>query len=167
MQPYERASLVPAIRPYELDPALIQMYHAFGLDTNRKSNLEFVDEKGSEPIIAYVAGNSLILLHVPSMKRQYIFGLGRSGIGSFVVHPSRETLAIGEKGKFPNVYIYEYPSLNVVKILRNGAVRGYACMCYSANGRKLATVSSSPDYMLSIWDWENEQMLLQSKVHLP
>ncbi|EGB09320.1 hypothetical protein AURANDRAFT_13977, partial [Aureococcus anophagefferens] len=114
-------------------------------------------------VVAYVAGNALTLLHVPSMKRQYVFGLAKSGIGSFVVHPSRETFAVGEKGKLPNVYIYEYPTLNIVKVLRNGATRGYACMCYSDNGQKLATVSSTPDFMLSIWDWNNEQMLLQSK----
>ena len=100
------------------------------------------------------------------MKRQFIFGLDRSGIGSFVVNPSRETFAVGEKGRYPKVCIYEYPSLELVKILRNGAARSYACMCYSESGEKLATVSSTPDFMLSIWDWDKEQMLLQSKVRV-
>ena len=161
---YDRASMVPSTRPCELDPSILQMYHTFGMDASRKANLEYLDEESSEPVVAYVAGNALTLLHVPSMKRQYVFGLAKSGIGSFVVHPSRETFAVGEKGKLPNVYIYEYPTLNIVKVLRNGATRGYACMCYSDNGQKLATVSSTPDFMLSIWDWNNEQMLLQSKV---
>ena len=111
---YDRASMVPRTRPCELDPSILQMYHTFGMDASRKANLEYLDEESSEPVVAYVAGNALTLLHVPSMKRQYVFGLAKSGIGSFVVHPSRETFAVGEKGKLPNVYIYEYPTLNIV-----------------------------------------------------
>ena len=161
---YDRAITAPAQRTYELPPGMLRMYHTFGMDTTRKANLNYMDEESSEQVIAYLAGNALIFLHVPSMKRQSVFGLDRSGIGAFVVHPSRETFAVGEKGRNPKVCIYEYPSLDLIKILRNGAARSYACMCYSEGGEKLATVSSTPDFMLSIWDWNKEQMLLQSKV---
>lgn len=36
-------------------------------------------------------------------------------------------------------------------------------MSFSAEGDKLASVSMAPDYMLTIWDWEDEQMGLHSK----
>jgi WD40 repeat protein len=50
-----------------------------------------------------------------------------------------------------------------VKVLRGGAERGYACMDFSGDGDKLASVSTSPDYMLTIWDWQEESMGLHSK----
>lgn len=36
-------------------------------------------------------------------------------------------------------------------------------MNFNAEGNQLATVSMAPDYMLTIWDWETEQMGLHSK----
>lgn len=36
-------------------------------------------------------------------------------------------------------------------------------MNFNADGDKLASVSGSPDFMLTIWDWEQEQMGLHSK----
>ena len=134
------------------------------MDTSRHANLEYLDEKSSEPVIAYVAGNALVALSVPSLTRKYVFGIDRTGIGCFVVHPTRETLAVGETGRAPKVCIYDYPNFDLIKVLRNGAAQSYSCMSYSRTGQKLATVSGSPDFLLSIWDWDKEQMLLQSKV---
>lgn len=42
------------------------------------------------------------------------------------VHPSRKYFAVGEKGNVPNVNIYEYPSLKLFRILRQGTIKGYA-----------------------------------------
>jgi WD40 repeat protein len=51
----------------------------------------------------------------------------------------------------------------VIKILSGGAERGYGCLNFSAAGDKLASVSLAPDFMLTVWDWEVEQMGLHSK----
>ena len=40
------------------------------------------------------------------------------GIGAFAVHPSHKYFAVGEKGNDPNIYIYTYPALEIVKVLR-------------------------------------------------
>jgi len=161
---YDRAAACTGRRGFELSSGLLRLYHSFGMDISRKANLEYLEEDSPEPVIAYAAGNALVILFVPSMKRRYVFGIDRTGVGSFAVHPTRKSFTVGEKGKDPKLCVYEYPSLDLIKILRNGAVRSYACMSYSSGGGKLATVSGSPDFMLSIWDWNNEQMLLQSKV---
>ena len=44
------------------------------------------------------------------------------------VHPTKEVFAVGEKGLDPNIYIYEYPSLKVIRILRKGTERAYCDM---------------------------------------
>jgi len=51
----------------------------------------------------------------------------------------------------------------VIKVLSGGAERGYACLNFNFTGDKLASVSTSPDFMLTIWDWEIEQMGLHAK----
>lgn len=50
-----------------------------------------------------------------------------------------------------------------MKVLSGGAERGYSCMNFSPDGDKLASVSTSPDFMLTIWDWQEQQMGLHSK----
>ena len=140
-----------------------ELYHAFGLDSSRKGNLQYV-EGDDEPSLMFLAGNSLVFVGLSSVTRRYLFSIGGHGLGSFVVHPSHNYLAVGETGNSPNVFVYTYPELHVFKTLKNGAIRSFSCMSFSPSGEKLATVSSSPDFLLTIWDWAEERMLLHSKV---
>lgn len=36
-------------------------------------------------------------------------------------------------------------------------------LCFSPDGRLLASVGSDPDYMLTVWDWQQERTMLRSK----
>ena len=63
----------------------------------------------------------------------------------------------------PNINIFEYPSLKLHRILRDGTEEAYAHLDFSPKGDKLASVGSAPDYMLTVWDWKNEQVILRSK----
>ena len=68
-----------------------------------------------------------------------------------------------EKGNSPNVYLYEYPSLKLYRILRKGTEQSYSNADFSSTGAKLATVGSYPDFLLVIWDWKQEQIQLKTK----
>ena len=70
---------------------------------------------------------------------------------------------MAEKGIKPNVNIFEYPSLKLHRILRDGTEEAYAHLDFSPKGDKLASVGSAPDYMLTVWDWKNELVILRSK----
>ena len=39
----------------------------------------------------------------------------------------------------------------------------YSAVNFSGDGEKLATVGSFPDYMLTVWDWNREQIILRTK----
>jgi len=70
---------------------------------------------------------------------------------------------VGEKGNDPNIYIYSYPELEIVKVLRKGTERSYASLSFGAKGDMLASVGGSPDYLLTVWDWEKEAITLHAK----
>lgn len=61
------------------------------------------------------------------------------------------------------IYILEYPSLKLYRLLRKGAAKSYSNICFNTNGDKLASVGGDPDYMLTIWDWKKEKIVLRSK----
>ena len=48
-------------------------------------------------------------------------------------------------------------------MLRNGTERAYSHVTFNPTGDKLASVGSSPDYMLTVWDWNSEQIILRTK----
>lgn len=65
--------------------------------------------------------------------------------------------------KSPNIYIFEYPGFKLHRILKEGAEFGYADLSYNRKGDKLASVGTNPDFMLTIWNWKKERVLLRSK----
>lgn len=84
-------------------------------------------------------------------------------MGAIAVNPSRSLIAVGEKGNDPNIYIYGYPGLKVLRILRQGTERSFAALAFNATGEKLASLGGAPDYLLTVWDWEHEAITLHSK----
>lgn len=80
---------------------------------------------------------------------------------------------MAEKGSYPPINIYQWPSLKLFRILREGTVAAYSHMCFSParveedgevkGGDKLASVGSAPDYMLTVWDWKAEHIILRYK----
>ena len=96
-------------------------------------------------------------------KARYLYGHDGRGIGAVSVHPAGTYFAVAEKGNSPNVYIYEYPSLRLYRICRKGTEKTYSDVNFSHDGRKLATVGAHPDFLLTVWDWTNERIILRSK----
>jgi len=57
------------------------------------------------------------------------------GIGSIAIHPTYNFIAIGEKGEsYPNIYIYDYPELDLYRILRKGTEKSYSHIIFSMDG---------------------------------
>lgn len=49
------------------------------------------------------------------------------------------------------------------QVLRKGTERGYRAMDFTTTGEKLASVGQAPDFMLTVWDWVNEKVILHCK----
>jgi cilia- and flagella-associated protein 44 len=62
-----------------------------------------------------------------TQTQTYLPGLDGGSIGAVAVHPSRRYLAVAEKCRMraPNIYVYEYPSLTLAKVLRDGTERAF------------------------------------------
>eukprot|EP00605_Chrysophyceae_sp_TOSAG23-4_P000185 GSChrysophyteH1.ASY1.ANO1.219.1 assembled CDS len=135
------------------------LFHNFGVDFTRKNNLCQIEQN----VIIYALGNAVIFENFVEKTKKYLLGLDDGGVGCIVVHPSKKMFAVGGRGHQPNIYIYSYPDLQIKNVLKGGAERGYSCLSYNAHGTKLASVATSPDFMLTVWDWEKELIELHSK----
>ena len=134
-------------------------FHNFGTDLTRKNNLNLI----APNIVIYGLGNSVVFEDLRDGSRENLLGLDEGGVGCVAVHPSKTMFATGGKGFQPNIYIYSYPELEILHVLKGGAERGYSSLSYNAHGTKLASVAMSPDFMLTVWDWKQGLIELHSK----
>lgn len=131
----------------------------FGVDSYKLYNFRMLDDD----TVIYAAGISYKIHNVKTNVVKLFFSHNGGGIGSIAVDPSRKYFAVADKGNFPGIYIYEYPSLRLYRILRYGTEKSYSHISFSVNGERLASVGSKPDYNICIWDWRNEILVLKAK----
>ena len=134
------------------------IHHIFGFDLTHRYNAIPVNET----TLIITAGNYAFFLDLVTGSEQIISGHNQ-GIMCCAVHPNSEYVAIGESGESPNVLIYQFPSLKLYRILRNGTESSYTALNFSPDGAMIACVGTFPDYTLTIWDWEKENLILRSK----
>ncbi|OXB83351.1 UNVERIFIED_CONTAM: hypothetical protein H355_001788 [Colinus virginianus] len=146
------------VKQVETDTESIGGY-SFGYDCIRSVNLMVLDSQS----LLYVAGNQVVILDLKTKSQSYLRSSSGGGIGFIAAHPTKQYFAVGEKGENPNLIIYDYPSLRPYRILRGGTRKGYVFGDFNHTGTLLASVGSSPDYMLTIWDWKQEKIVLRSK----
>lgn len=48
-------------------------------------------------------------------------------------------------------------------MLSAGAERGYSNVSFNASGDRLVSVSTAPDFILTVWDWEQARTILHAK----
>ncbi|KAE9011914.1 hypothetical protein PF005_g10384 [Phytophthora fragariae] len=172
---YSTPELVRPLANWEISRDHLVFAEMCGLDTGKRHILHVLEprlEGQHGGVLLTAAGNTVQLLTMmpqvaPSgssvLSRRYVFGFGGSGIGSLAVHPSGEFFAVGEKGVKPNISIYRYPQITVSHVLRNGTERAYASVEFSQDGETLASVGSAPDFLLTVWNWREEQTVLRCK----
>ena len=153
----------PAALRGELPRDLYALDASFGFDLSLRNNLHYVGE-GADQALVFATGNCVHLVKIASGQVSYMFGHNTGGVSALTVHPKKKNLFVtGEKGTDPHIVVYDYPSLRPYRILRKGTEAMYSDLCFSSSGDKLASVGSFPDYMLTVWDWMNEKIILRTK----
>jgi len=137
--------------------AVCRFSQSINFATNKLDNLKRVNSA----IVASACGNMCRLLHLASLQTDYIPCQDSGGVGAVAVHGNY--LAIAGIGIKPNIYIYELPSKRLFRVLRGGTERKYSSVCFNAAGDKIGAVGAEPDFMLTVWDWKNERLILRSK----
>ncbi|KAK9834537.1 hypothetical protein WJX74_003954 [Apatococcus lobatus] len=92
------------------------------------------------------------------------------GIGALAMHPGGAMFLLGGRHRTrpPFLGVYGWGQTGealpkLVKALPGGAQKGFVNAAFNTSGFQLATVAGGPDHMLTIWDWQQGEPLLQSK----
>lgn len=137
----------------------MQFYACFGQSSYKRYNFHWL---GGDKFI-FATGNTYQILDVNTGEKEIFHARDTDGVGSIAVHPNKKHFAVAEKGTFPNIYIYEYPSMRLYRILRKGTETMYAHVEFSKSGNMLASVGGPPDYTLTVWNWLHQKVILKAK----
>mmetsp|Transcript_24697 Transcript_24697/g.74172 ORF Transcript_24697/g.74172 Transcript_24697/m.74172 type:complete len:1868 (-) Transcript_24697:86-5689(-) len=148
----------PSPKPLVVPDDMVAYSYSYGYECCQPNNLVSLPGK-----VAYSAGKVVVIHDLESGRQTYIPSTGADGVGAIALHPKGSHLAVGEKGDSPIIAIYTLPDLKLVRMLKNGTQRAYSCLAFNAGGDKIASVGSSPDYMLTVWNWAKEATILRSK----
>ena len=56
--------------------------------------------------------------------------------------------------------------MNVIKQLKCGAQKTFCFLNYSPSGELLASQSGESDYLLTIWNWSDERVVIRAQAHV-
>ncbi|KAA0161657.1 hypothetical protein FNF28_04961 [Cafeteria roenbergensis] len=161
---YSELALARPLLPRELRRDNVGVHAVLGAAFCKKNNLQMLGG-GSHAVV--VSGSLVVIIDVETLEARLLPSHDGRGIGAIAVHPAGSLLAVAERAApstgAPAVYLYEWPGLCVRRVLRGGTERSFAHLAFSPDGSRLATVGAAPDFLLAVWDWSSERLLLKAK----
>lgn len=135
--------------------------HSFGYDCKKMYNLVLMDNE----TLVFASGNLIHFFNVTLSTVTTRRSAGGGGIGCIAKNPNRayNHLTIGENGKKPTIYIYKFPEMELIAMLKRGTKRQYSILDYTVDGELLASQGGDPDYTITIWDWKRKEIKLRAK----
>ncbi|CAD7971385.1 unnamed protein product [Amoebophrya sp. A120] len=138
-----------------------------GFDFTLAKNSTWVS--GTE--VAFINGHSVILYDVVSEEQRILHGKDSGGVGAVQISPDGAYLAIAESSiepleQPPRIFIYQFQTMKVHRVLRKCSEKGYVGVSFSPhNEDQLASLGAFPDYLLTVWNWKAEKIMLKCKAY--
>ncbi|XP_010022713.1 PREDICTED: WD repeat-containing protein 96, partial [Nestor notabilis] len=111
--------------------------------------------------VCYPCGNYILFLDIET-KKTTALQCQTGQVGAFAANGNSHVLAFSDRRLNPIIYIYNFPELTKLTELKGNAQLDYTLLALSFTGPYLASYSSIPEFILSIWNWQ-ENLLLCSK----
>ena len=119
------------------------------------SNLTAVTEE----VVAITTKHLVKFIFLRSGKsRLYIPGCESDGVSLVTGRDDLCVMAWSERCVHPRVFVYQYNNPLEVKTLTGEAMMEYRCLNFS-HDKFLLGISGVPDFVVNLWDWQNETLL--------
>nr|XP_026655478.1 cilia- and flagella-associated protein 43 isoform X2 [Zonotrichia albicollis] len=123
-------------------------------------NLAFINNE----TVCYPCGNYILFLDIKTKKTRAV-QCQNGQVGAFAASASSQVVAFSDRRLNPLIHIYTFPELRKLTELKGDAQLDYTLLALSFKGPYLASYSSIPEFVLSVWNWQ-ENILLCSE-HQP
>ncbi|XP_010283130.1 PREDICTED: WD repeat-containing protein 96, partial [Phaethon lepturus] len=111
--------------------------------------------------VCYPCGNYILFLDIET-KTTTVLQCQTGQVGAFAANGNSQVLAFSDRKLNPIIQIYTFPELSKLTELKGNAQLDYTLLAFSFTGPYLASYSSVPEFVLSVWNWQ-ENILLCSE----
>ncbi|XP_071302063.1 cilia- and flagella-associated protein 43 isoform X1 [Agelaius tricolor] len=111
--------------------------------------------------VCYPCGNYILFLDIETKKTRAV-QCQNGQVGAFAASASSQVVAFSDRQLNPLIHIYTFPELRKLTELKGDAQLDYTLLALSFKGPYLASYSSIPEFVLSVWNWQ-ENILLCSE----
>jgi hypothetical protein len=118
-------------------------------------------ETGRDKVV-WGAGSAAVVLDVASGK-QRLFTAHGAPLSAMALHPDGLTIATGEVGKEARVLVWDSETLSCTAGLWGTHQGGVACLCFSRDGTRIASVGIDLEHSICVWDWRRQVPLAVAK----
>ncbi|KAM6329858.1 cilia- and flagella-associated protein 43 isoform 5-T5 [Podargus strigoides] len=108
--------------------------------------------------VCYPCGNYILFLDIETKKRT-VLQCPTGQVGALAANGNSQVLAFSDRKLHPVIYIYTFPELSKLTELKGSAQLDYTLLALSFTGPYLASYSSVPEFVLSVWNWEKNIVL--------
>ncbi|XP_066047799.1 cilia- and flagella-associated protein 43 [Chamaea fasciata] len=120
-------------------------------------NLAFVNNQ----TVCYPCGNYILFLDIKTKKTRAV-QCQAGQVGAFAANANSQVVAFSDRKLNPLIHIYSFPELSKLTELKGDVQLDYTLLAFSFRGPYLASYSSIPEFVLSVWNWQ-ENILLCSE----
>ncbi|KAM4775660.1 cilia- and flagella-associated protein 43 isoform 1-T1 [Cyanocitta cristata] len=120
-------------------------------------NFGFINDQ----TVCYPCGNYILFLDIKTKKTRAL-QCQTGQVGAFAANANSQVLAFSNRKLNPIISIYTFPELSKLTELKGDAQLDYTLLAFSFTGPYLASYSSIPEFVLSVWNWQ-ENILLCSE----
>eukprot|EP00698_Gefionella_okellyi_P016980 TRINITY_DN491_c0_g1_i6.p1 TRINITY_DN491_c0_g1~~TRINITY_DN491_c0_g1_i6.p1 ORF type:complete len:1591 (-),score=495.77 TRINITY_DN491_c0_g1_i6:849-5621(-) len=138
------------------DEVTATVNHAFGLTG---SQAQYIDD--ATIVLSCAKG---IVLWAPGTNRQAVIWASGRCPSAFTTSRRERVIAVAEDRLPPVICIYSYPDRQLVNTLQGGGKLSFQCLAFSRDGSRLVSVSTMPDFQVTIWDWRSGNILASSSL---
>eukprot|EP01041_Mallomonas_annulata_P001147 gene1147-2216_t len=155
---WQRSIVAPSRLPPE-DPSEpsdfleLDFVNGFAADRSR----EAVKYTRNGEIVFFVASIAVVMSQKD--RKQRFYSDHSNSITALSVHPLDTLVATGQLGEVPYIRIWNSLNMATVTTLEGFHRRGIAHLCFSKNGRTLATVGLDRFHSVAVYDWRNQHIL--------
>ncbi|XP_071605436.1 cilia- and flagella-associated protein 43 isoform X1 [Heliangelus exortis] len=108
--------------------------------------------------VCYPCGNYILFLDIET-KKTSVLQCQTGQVGAFTANGNRQVLAFSDRKLNPIIYVCTFPELNKLTELKGNVQLDYTLLALSFTGSYLASYSSIPEFVLSVWNWQENILL--------
>jgi WD40 repeat protein len=113
--------------------------------------------------LVYSSGSILNFIYTSGTHLMSLPSHGK-GIGPIAVSPEASLIAYSEASLEPLIYVLTYPKCSIKHTLKGNAKLEYKCLKFSNSGHKLVSFSGIPDFLLTIWDLNDDMVICETAI---